>query len=281
MINFIYHWGVQMNKLLTASVALLALGLSVPAKAADMPVKYVAPTVFTWTGCYVGATIGYKWGTSKHDATGVYNGAFFPAFAGETANFNLNGVIGGGEAGCNYQVGNWVYGIEVDGSWSTAEGQQADKIPNPPFLFVSKTSERWLATARGRLGYAADKWLWYVTAGAAWTGVDINDSNVGNGGVPTIWGIQRINKSGWVAGFGSEYALVGGWSVKSEWLYANFGKMHALDFSCNSAVGCGVPGFGVSSRDVTLQEFVWRVGMNYHFDWASWGKGKAPVVAKY
>ena len=59
-----------MNKLLTASVALLALGLSVPAKAADMPVKYVAPTVFTWTGCYVGATIGYKWGQSKQTSNG-------------------------------------------------------------------------------------------------------------------------------------------------------------------------------------------------------------------
>ncbi len=68
-----------MNKLLTASVALLALGLSVPAKAADMPVKYVAPTVFTWTGCYVGATIGYKWGTSKHTSDGSYNGAVIPA----------------------------------------------------------------------------------------------------------------------------------------------------------------------------------------------------------
>ncbi len=67
-----------MNKLLTASVALLALGLSVPAKAADMPVKYVAPTVFTWTGCYVGATIGYKWGTSKQTSDGSYNGAVDP-----------------------------------------------------------------------------------------------------------------------------------------------------------------------------------------------------------
>ena len=55
-----------MHKLLTAGVALLALGLSVPAKAADMPVKYVAPApIFTWSGCYVGATIGYKWGTQQ------------------------------------------------------------------------------------------------------------------------------------------------------------------------------------------------------------------------
>jgi outer membrane immunogenic protein len=284
LINFICHWGVQMNKLLTASVALLALGLSAPAKAADMPVKYVAPTVFTWTGCYVGAQIGYKWGRSRHTSTGALNGT--PNATGGYdfgPSFNLDGVIGGGEAGCNWQVGSWVYGIEVDGSWSTAEGQSTHVNYGAvgffsPF-YVDKTSERWLMTARGRIGYAADKWLWYVTAGAAWTGVDINVSNPANPAVPALtqFAIERHNKTGWVVGFGTEYALLGGWSVKSEWLYANFGTIHAFDFTpgCTLAVDCG-------ARDVKLYEFVWRVGMNYRFDWASWGKGKAPaVVAKY
>ncbi len=73
-----------MNKLLTAGVALLALGLSVPAKAADMPVKYVAPApVFTWTGCYVGAHVGYKWGNSKQSYGGLVNGVpAVPALVG-------------------------------------------------------------------------------------------------------------------------------------------------------------------------------------------------------
>ena len=273
-----------MNKLLTASVALLALGLSAPAKAADMPVKYVAPTVFTWTGCYVGATIGYKWGRSKHTSTGSQNGV--PNATGGydiSPQFNLDGVIGGGEAGCNWQSGSWVYGIEVDGSWSAADGQSTHISYAPlPFFspnYVDKTSERWLMTARGRIGYASDKWLWYVTAGAAWTGVDVNVSNVVIPAVPSQFAIERHNKTGWVVGFGTEYALIGGWSVKSEWLYANFGSIHAFDYagipSCNPAT------FDCSARDVKLYEFVWRVGMNYRFDWASWGKGKAPVVAKY
>ena len=60
-----------MHKLLTASAALLALGLSFEAKAADMPVKYVAPApVFTWTGCYVGAHVGYKWGKAARITAG-------------------------------------------------------------------------------------------------------------------------------------------------------------------------------------------------------------------
>ena len=77
-----------------------------------MPVKYVAPApIFTWTGCYVGATIGYKWGTSKQTYGGSVNGvpnAFVPVGTDLTGNYNVNGPLGGGEAGCNYQTGNWV-----------------------------------------------------------------------------------------------------------------------------------------------------------------------------
>lgn len=261
-----------MHKLLTAGVALLALGLSVPAKAADMPVKYVAPApIFTWTGCYVGVQIGYKWGTSKHTSTGVLDGVFTGPTGDLTPNFDVNGPVGGGEAGCNYQVGNWVWGIEVDGGWASASGQAQDI---PPFNtdFVRKTDERWLGTARGRLGYAADKWLWYVTGGAAWTGVDVNASNVLAAVPATRFATERHNKTGWVVGFGTEYALIGGWSVKSEWLYADFGSIHAFDTT---------PTGGIFAADVRLKEFIWRVGMNYRFDWASFGKGKAPVVAKY
>ena len=82
-----------MHKLLTAGVALLALGLSVPAQAADMPVKYVAPApVFTWTGCYVGVHIGYKWGESKQTYGGLLNGVpnnFIPTGTDLTGNYDV------------------------------------------------------------------------------------------------------------------------------------------------------------------------------------------------
>jgi opacity protein-like surface antigen len=89
---------------------------------------------------------------------------------------------------------------------------------------------------------------------------------------------NRVNKTGWIVGVGSEYALLGGLSVKSEFLYANFGTIGSYDGvpavnNCASCVGA----------DVKMHEYLWRVGMHYRFDWASWGKGKAPVavVAKY
>jgi outer membrane immunogenic protein len=171
-----------MNRLLAVSAALLAFGLSVPAKAADMPVKYVAPApVFTWTGCYVGVHIGYKWGQSKQSYGGLQNGLpnpNLPAGTDLTHNYNVNGPVGGGQGGCNYQTGAWVWGVEVDGAWSSASGQ-ANQIGNAGAIgvgteFVYTTNERWLATARGRLGWAADRWMWYVTGGAAWSGFDLN-----------------------------------------------------------------------------------------------------------
>jgi outer membrane immunogenic protein len=273
-----------MNKLLLASLALVAVGMTAPAKAADMPVKYVAPApVFTWTGCYVGVHIGYKWGTSNQTYGGTRAGvpdAFLPVGADLTGDYNVNGPLGGAQGGCNYQTGAWVWGIEVDGAWSSASGQAnptqtaINAGANPQRVFT--TNERWLSTARGRLGWAADRWMWYVTGGAAWTGVDDNNDAIAVAAnanrVPT-----RVNRSGWIVGVGTEYALLGGWSVKSEFLYTNFGTFHYTDSpAANACVQC-------YSADVKLHEYVWRVGMNSRFDWASWGKGKAPapVVAKY
>ena len=269
-----------MHKLLTAGAALLALGLSVPAKAADMPVKYVAPApVFTWTGCYVGVHIGYKWGQSKQTYGGLVNGLpnnFAPAGTDLTDNYDVDGPVGGAQGGCNYQTGAWVWGVEVDGAWSSASGQAAPAANaialgfNPNFLF--STNERWLSTARGRLGWAADRWMWYVTAGAAWSGFDVNNWN-GTGVAAAQRQPSRVNKTGWVVGVGTEYALLGGWSVKSELLYANFGTLHYGD-EPGIVNGCIA---GCANADVKMSEFIWRVGMNYRFDWATFGKGKAPA----
>ena len=174
-----------------------------------------------------------------------------------------------------------MWGVEVDGGWSSASGQastSANAIAagfNPNFLFT--TNERWLATARGRLGYAADQWMWYVTGGAAWSGFDVNNSTAS-----ALPAAQRqfqpaSTSTGWVVGVGTEYALLGGWSVKSELLYANFGTLR-LRRRARLVNGCVAGAPAPTSR---CHEYIWRVGMNYRFDWATFGKGKGPVVAKY
>ena len=104
-----------------------------------------------------------------------------------------------------------------------------------------------------------------MTGGAAWSGFDLNNYN--GIGVATAQRVPtRVNKTGWIVGVGTEYALLGGWSVKSEWLYANFGTMHYGD-EPGIVNGCIA---GCVNADVKMYEYIWRVGMNYRFDWAAW-----------
>src|SRR5262249_1537769 len=153
--------GVHMKKLVLGSVALVALGLVAPAAfAADRAVPAYAPPpppvpVYTWTGCYVAASAGSSYGTSTHST--VANSVLTNNVGAPTAlpvavaagsniadSFNLTGFIGGFQGGCNYQVGAWVWGIEVDGSATNKEGQ-AQEVPLAPFIagrqnWVSQTT---------------------------------------------------------------------------------------------------------------------------------------------
>jgi outer membrane immunogenic protein len=279
--------GLAMNKLVLGSVALTAM-IAGPAMAADMPLKAPPPVpVFSWTGCYIGIQGGYGAGSSRHTSAGATNGVTNGTAGFDiTPRFGVNGGVGGGEIGCNYQVGAWVWGIEIDGSAYAKEGQANNLAYLGTGFFapnwISKTSERWNAMARGRLGWAQDKWLWYVTGGASWVGVDINTSinvtGIPAAGlvplVPNPVAIERKSRVGWVVGFGTEYAIAYGWSVKWETLYADYGTFRAFDTI--DVTNCPAANVNCTNRDVRLYEWVSRFGLNYRFDF-----GKAPVMAKY
>ena len=281
-----------MNKLLIASVALAAASLGGPALAADMPVKAPPPPVpvFTWTGCYVGLYIGDDWGKFQSTVNtptvrvATSPATPFAATAGLTGQItndtHMSGFLGGGTVGCNYQVYNWVWGIEVDGGVTNKDGQDfllPPFNPNPANLYINQIHESWLGTARVRLGYAVwDKWLWYVTGGGAWARVKEtewlqNQAAIGVG--PTAF--QAVNSStsniwGWTVGVGTEYALGYGWSIKSEFLYIDLGTHSFLN-----------PGYALANAapvDTRIRDYVFKFGMNYKFGWV----GKSPaVVARY
>jgi outer membrane immunogenic protein len=276
-----------MKKLFLGSVALVALGLGAPAAfAADMRVApYAAPPpAYTWSGCYVGASAGTSSGrsdgfstTGASTASGpVVGGANTPVFGGQpvTGSFNLSGFIGGGQLGCNWQWGAWVFGIEGDGSATNKSGQAFAAVPslassNPGGIVlvnandIFELQERWLVTARGRLGltgWFGDKTLVYVTGGAAWAKID---SSLWVSGNPIPTGVQQSNtRSGWTVGGGLEYALGYGWSVKSEYLYVDFGDWTTL--SC-TAPSPGCPAGSITSLNVNLKDHIFRAGMNYKF----------------
>ena len=261
-----------MKRLFLGTVALVALGLGTPAAfAAELrrpppppPPAYAPPPppAYTWTGCYVGASAGSSYGTSEHIAVaGSHFGATqVPAGTNIVDRFNLTGFIGGGQLGCNWQWGAWVFGIEGDGSATNKEGQGFETplafLSTARNNWISQTQERWLVTARGRVGLTGwwgDKTLVYVTGGGAWAKIDVSEFLLSNLSQSHL---ESNTRSGWTVGGGIEYALGYGWSAKAEFLYVDFGT-----FSTFTSAPFGTA--DVLPRDVKLKDYIWRAGLNY------------------
>jgi len=221
----------KLIKLGVATVALLAISFA--AEAADMPIKAPyykgAPrsvvAYYNWTGLYAGINGGYGFGTSNWDLPAVTN--------------SPKGGMIGGTLGYNWQAGAIVYGLEGDWDWSMVKGDVACGAG------TCETKNTWLGTARARLGYAFDRWLPYVTGGGAFGNVKATNSVVGSADKTQI---------GWTFGGGLEYAFMGNWTAKIEYLYVDLGK-----FDCGTACG------GVVPDNVSFKENVIRAGLNYKF----------------
>lgn len=249
-----------MKKLL-AAVALVSL-IVTPAMAADMPVAKALPrampiAVYSWTGCYIGVEGGGAWGRSRH-----ISGDAGTLGLNITNNYDVSGGLVGGEAGCNYQADHWVFGIEGDWSWTNKRGSANDIAPFNT-TSISGTNEKWIATARGRVGFLpTEMLLLYVTGGGAWASVEANVNATISG-----LGIVRDTRDrfGWTAGVGGEYAFGGGWSAKAEYLYVRFDGQQYFNPP--------IAGFAIRGN-VPLDNNIFRVGVNYKF-------GGGPVVAKY
>jgi outer membrane immunogenic protein len=293
--------------LTTALVACAAVG---SAGAADLPVKAPPMAVaapFTWTGCYVGGNAGWIGGADRYDLSP--GGGFLNPinlFSTPANNALLShsytsdgsrgaGFTGGGQVGCNYQSGMWVWGVEADINGSgLRESITAAYGPAGPFvgggaLLASSHTEAvtkdldWFSTFRGRIGFTpAPQWLLYGTGGLAVARIH-STTNVAFGadqfflsnGVFT--GSDTETRWGWTAGAGVEYAFTRNWSFKAEYLYLDFGRFSYLS-PCQTFPLC-TPAPGQApfawNTNVRAHENVARVGLNYKFDWGG------PVVAKY
>jgi outer membrane immunogenic protein len=98
-----------------ASASAADLSVRAPVMKAPPPVPVA---VFNWTGFYVGAHVGGGWGDKDWVAVGV----------GPLGSHDIDGFLGGGQIGFNYQVGAWVLGAEVDFSWADLDGSFVDTI---------------------------------------------------------------------------------------------------------------------------------------------------------
>src|SRR5258706_14826603 len=113
---------------LASMAATLGLGGISAATAADMavkarPIPVVAP--YSWTGCYVGVEGGGSWGRDRSVSNGTNNGVANGTLGALKTASDISGGLVGGTLGCNYQVNQWVFGIEGDGSWSDERGSSS------------------------------------------------------------------------------------------------------------------------------------------------------------
>ncbi|RXH24311.1 membrane protein [Bradyrhizobium nanningense] len=264
--------------------------------AADLPaapiVKAPAPVypLFSWTGGYIGGSVGSGWGTSQ-TALAVGN-TFIGApvnqtvnqLIGGTADFTvplpqvqMNGFLGGVQAGYNFQSGVMVYGVEGDFLWSGVKGR------NGCFVVLNCTNDtKWIADITGRVGFTVgDRGLVYIKGGAAWadSSIGINQSfavtsNLGTGFAANGATDGRATKKifGGTLGAGVEYAFLPGWSAKVEYDYFDFGRQDVtLPISVASRVQTGDVAPAAIAIGVTTpvsfkqQLHTMRVGVNYHF----------------
>jgi iron complex outermembrane receptor protein len=258
------------------------------------PMFYKAPilTAWSWAGPYLGLNIGYSAGKSKTDA--VFGDATLgaPLFATGSSD-NLNGLIGGVQAGYNWQVGNWVAGIEGDIQMSGQGATPTYVCPgaacNPTIVdfdapvtasFVQGHKLDSFGTLRGRLGTTITPDVFaYATGGLAVGSIrtSVNLSGVGfdadgnPGAVSAPFSVLAI-KPGWTVGAGLEGRLFGNVTGKVEYLYMDFGTVSA---SVTNGLNATPITLATSSR---ITDNVVRAGVNYKFDPAVGGYDVLPGI---
>ncbi len=197
-----------MKKLLLASVAVLAF--SGAAQAADLPSKRsavvpYAPVMGVWSGFYVGAHAGMTSGNFQStDTLGVIS-----KVKAKDSSFS-----GGALVGYNYQMNNYVLGLEAD---YTAFELSKSKVVSTGAGALEQSAD-YLVTVRGRVGYAVDKFLPFVTAGVAFT----NSENQYNTLAGALIASQSKTRTGLALGAGVDYAFTNNIIGRVEYQYATF-----------------------------------------------------------
>jgi outer membrane immunogenic protein len=276
---------------------LVALFGATSALAADLPARTYtkAPAMidpgYNWTGFYLGGNVGYSWGRSSDTST-LTNGAGTVLFTSGGSS-NLDGIVGGGQIGYNWQMQNWVWGFEADIQGTDEKGSRGFTCPTgvctpgtlatgffagptpvlPGAAVPVSLSQKidWFGTVRARAGVlATPKVLLYATGGLAYG--EVNSSET----IGALSGFSSTNTNvGWTVGAGVEGVICDNWTAKLEYLYVDLGRTSGSFATTIPAFGAGTVASGTLTNAFNshITDNVLRVGLNYKFG--------GPVVARY
>jgi outer membrane immunogenic protein len=247
---------------LLASSSAAVLAGSMTGQAADLPMKArvaapaaVAPPA-TWAGAYIGLHGGAVWqqAHTSDSYAGYWGDLPYDHSASDT------GGIFGGQIGYNWQNGNAVYGVEVDGSWVGGKPSYGSYGYGYSGNHFGKTESKieWLSTVRGRMGLAVGNAMAYATAGLAIGGVKTKTT------IPDWEGFAFADstktKLGWVVGAGLEHKVSSNFTIGLEGLFVDLGKTSTKaspgSWACCDKVGT------LESRN---QMVIGRFKANYKF----------------
>jgi outer membrane immunogenic protein len=227
---------MNLQVLATRLAALGLLAISFASQAADIPrpvyrgeIRPMELPYYNWSGFYLGINGGYAWGTSGWTVAPV-----------NVLDAKPTGWLVGLTAGYNLQFGSVVVGIEADYDWADIKSSDTCAA-----VFVCGTKSSYLATVRGRLGYAFDRFLPYVSGGAA-----VGDIRAD---IPLVALSSRSHQVGWTVGGGLEYGFAGNWSAKLEYLYVDLGSFDS---------GFVAP---LAAANIDFKDNIVRAGLNYRF----------------
>jgi outer membrane immunogenic protein len=242
-----------------AAVALLATPLAAEAADVGRPVfkgPVAAPVLlYNWTGVYFGVHAGYGW--AEKDWTQTASSFGLPL---DASTVSADGFLAGAQIGFNWQMGQWVWGLEGQWSWTDTDGCGGHG-PNFP-AYASCSEIDWYATIALRLGFAWNNILLYGKGGVAFA--DETHHITFNFPPPTV-DTNRVSdtRTGWMVGAGIEVGFWQNWSAKIEYNYMDFGSEN---YAFTYIPGGSVPGL-VENWDVDQRVHVVKFGINYRFGW--------------
>jgi outer membrane immunogenic protein len=259
--------------LATATAFAVAPAATILAADVARPVIYKvqqpAPALYNWTGFYLGVNLGGSWGRESHE---LFNGPGGNSEGGFT--HDPDGVIGGGQIGYNWQFAPWfgwgtgtVLGIEADIQGSSQRSRIDGAFSDPifgPVTFSGGVEDKldWFGTVRGRAGIAFDRVLWYATGGWAFGEAKLDEGALTSSNAAGVIASTAFSTSnrmdGWTVGGGIEWAFLGNWTAKFEYLYIDFG----------SRGNVAIPGGPFIIASGHFIDNVARAGVNYKFSMA-------------